>query len=312
MCPYRTPYSGTMRRHIRAHIGDRPYKCFVCPYRSNQRANLMSHVKLKHTESKRDRIQKSKSKSKIQFFNEDYVEVPVHGTTNLVKKIIIYTFLKASTQSSDLPKCSRMKRSKQAHESSEESSEADSDTKVERKLKNYLINLLLLVVLINHCFIPSLEDTCKHCQVNLENGTEILLQHCKICPSDIREINATSRYVCFKCDYHTPYSVTMRRHIRAHIGDRPYKCSYCQYCSNQRANLLSHLKFKHSSENSKRISRPKYLLNEDGIQEIIDESPNKAKMIICRRPTKKRTKSDEQLRFKKIRVKNLKLLIERA
>jgi A-kinase anchoring protein 95 (AKAP95). len=95
MCPYRTPYSGTMRRHIRAHIGDRPYKCFVCPYRSNQRANLMSHVKLKHTESKRDRIQKSKSKSKIQFFNEDYVEVPVHGTTNLVKKI---TFKKGESE----------------------------------------------------------------------------------------------------------------------------------------------------------------------------------------------------------------------
>lgn len=55
----------------------------------------MSHVKLKHTESKRDRIQKSKSKSKIQFFNEDYVEVPVHGTTNLVKKI---TFKKGESE----------------------------------------------------------------------------------------------------------------------------------------------------------------------------------------------------------------------
>lgn len=122
-------------------------------------------------------------------------------------------------------------------------------------------------------FLFFLEDTlCKHCLTELENHTEVILQHCKMCRSDVRS-KVTSRYICFKCDYETPYSVTMRRHIRAHIGDRPHICEYCNYRSNQRANLLSHVKFKHSDDHVRKKSRPRYLLTEDGIQETTTEKP---------------------------------------
>lgn len=82
----------------------------------------------------------------------------------------------------------------------------------------------------------------------MEYSTEQILQHCRLCPNDVRRTNSSSRYVCFKCDYHSPYSVTMRRHIRAHIGDLPFGCNYCNYRSNQKANLQSHIYYKHRAE----------------------------------------------------------------
>uniref|UniRef100_A0A8D8YTU6 Zinc finger protein 394 n=1 Tax=Cacopsylla melanoneura TaxID=428564 RepID=A0A8D8YTU6_9HEMI len=85
---------------------------------------------------------------------------------------------------------------------------------------------------------------CIHCEEDLENDTEVLLKHGKLCTGEIRH-GKGDKYLCFTCAYRTPYSGTLRRHIRAHIGDHPYTCFFCEYRSNQRANLMSHVKFKH-------------------------------------------------------------------
>lgn len=52
-------------------------------------------------------------------------------------------------------------------------------------------------------------------------------------------------FVCYACPYHTVQSVHMRAHIRRHIGEKPYACSFCAYKSEEKRSVDVHIKIRH-------------------------------------------------------------------
>lgn len=48
VCDYHSYYNQNMVRHFRKHTGEKPFKCPLCEYKSNDPSNLKFHMRIKH------------------------------------------------------------------------------------------------------------------------------------------------------------------------------------------------------------------------------------------------------------------------
>lgn len=115
------------------------------------------------------------------------------------------------------------------------------------------LNFCWWLLISNIWFIPDL--TCTHCSEVLPVTTEDLLEHCQTCEKMDRN-DRTTRYTCIICPYSAYDRSKMRTHIRRHLGEKPFKCTFvgCDTTFVRWAEIKRHLKIKHKKETSKKTS----------------------------------------------------------
>uniref|UniRef100_A0A8D8SNT0 Zinc finger Y-chromosomal protein 1 n=2 Tax=Cacopsylla melanoneura TaxID=428564 RepID=A0A8D8SNT0_9HEMI len=91
------------------------------------------------------------------------------------------------------------------------------------------------------------ELICQYCKSSLSDNEESLVFHAKDCSSAPRP-NFAYSLVCVFCAYHTSVRTSMVTHIRRHIGQKPYRCNYCDYKAIQGSNLKRHIRIRHMQE----------------------------------------------------------------
>uniref|UniRef100_A0A8D8YHI2 RE1-silencing transcription factor n=1 Tax=Cacopsylla melanoneura TaxID=428564 RepID=A0A8D8YHI2_9HEMI len=88
---------------------------------------------------------------------------------------------------------------------------------------------------------------CQNCNKELLPDFNFVIEHCKLCDYVPRP-DKSYYYVCFKCDYHNLKRNHMKRHVRIHLGVKPFKCDLCCYSSNELGNLNKHKRIRHDFE----------------------------------------------------------------
>lgn len=76
-----------------------------------------------------------------------------------------------------------------------------------------------------------------------------MLLHTKVCKKVARP-DDHHRHVCLCCNYHTYYNANMRKHLRKHTGDKPFKCANCERRFSRKDSLQTHIVFRHGRKHT--------------------------------------------------------------
>uniref|UniRef100_A0A8D8T0I0 RE1-silencing transcription factor n=1 Tax=Cacopsylla melanoneura TaxID=428564 RepID=A0A8D8T0I0_9HEMI len=87
--------------------------------------------------------------------------------------------------------------------------------------------------------------SCINCSFQIHKlDIRNIMTHSKNCSIMTRESSSLG-FVCLFCEYSSNNATTMKRHIRRHTGEKPYKCPQCCYRCTRKDALAVHMNIKH-------------------------------------------------------------------
>ncbi|XP_072263290.1 zinc finger protein 513 [Pyxicephalus adspersus] len=259
LCPFSTHYSSHLKRHMKTHNGEKPFRCPHCLYASSQLVNLKRHL-LTHTGEKP--------------FHCALCTFSCSSPGNLKRHQKVHTQDKPFTchlcpyrcnQSRNLKRhiLAHRRRRRQQGEGGEEEKEAGSNPADDLALPVTSDDLeVFLPACVRLSRTPSspvlqpLADdglpellfpfTCRSCGSVLDEGSpqdddgETDGQFCSRCSSSPMPGSPDKGFSCVLCPFVTHYPNHLSRHMKTHSGEKPYKCHLCTYASAHYDNLKRH------------------------------------------------------------------------
>ncbi|XP_063297913.1 zinc finger protein 513 [Pelobates fuscus] len=267
LCSFSTHYSSHLKRHMKTHNGEKPFRCPYCLYASAQLVNLKRHLRT-HTGEKP--------------FRCDHCSFSCSSLGNLKRHQRVHTQEKPYSCNLCSYRCNQSRnlkrhvlghrRRRQRHESridGEEEEECEPSSKnadvavlalpvTSSALDNFLPTSVHMNCATSPSAPPPRPDdglpellfpfTCRFCGLVLDEGCPLddddddgvaEGQSCSRCSASDPE-SPGKGFSCGLCSFVTHYPNHLSRHMKTHSGEKPYKCQLCQYASAHYDNLKRH------------------------------------------------------------------------
>ncbi|XP_026676948.1 zinc finger protein 513-like [Diaphorina citri] len=98
--------------------------------------------------------------------------------------------------------------------------------------------------------------SCKHCGSFSTYDIDVMVEHCRLCPSMHRPDAFKFKFVCYECNYGAYQTAMIKGHIWSHTGEKPFACNFyifkghplsCLHCKDFMTTdfdqLIQHCKF---------------------------------------------------------------------